>query len=22
AEFQDVKTQRTINGYWPPVPAG
>jgi hypothetical protein len=22
AEFQAVKTQRTINGYWPPVPAG
>ena len=20
AELQDVKTQRTITGYWPPVP--
>jgi hypothetical protein len=22
AEFQDSKTERTVNGYWPPVPAG
>jgi hypothetical protein len=22
AEFQDIKTQRTINQYWPPLPAG
>ena len=21
AELQDVKTQRTISGYWPPLPA-
>ena len=22
ADFQDIKAQRTVNQYWPPLPAG